>query len=153
MNPLPAARFLRPAHAAAAHICTRAPVRHFSRQCLHHNHSPPSLLRTSIAPAARCRPAPPLHHLHHQHQQPRRHESTASPSRAPNPLTDRKENAPDAGAQREEVPSYEMTFTCRVCKDRSSHRISKQGYHKGTILITCPGCKNRHLIADHLGVC
>jgi protein import protein ZIM17 len=31
--------------------------------------------------------------------------------------------------------------------------MSKQGYHHGTILITCPGCKNRHLIADHLKVC
>lgn len=45
-----------------------------------------------------------------------------------------------------------MTFTCRVCVDRSTHRITKQGYHHGTILITCPGCKNRHLISDHLKV-
>lgn len=45
-----------------------------------------------------------------------------------------------------------MTFTCRKCLERSSHKISKQGYHHGTILITCPGCKNRHLISDHLKV-
>jgi len=50
------------------------------------------------------------------------------------------------------VPSYELTFTCKVCETRSSHRLSKQGYHKGTILISCPGCKNRHLISDHLKI-
>jgi hypothetical protein len=61
-------------------------------------------------------------------------------------------NAPDSRLEREQVPSYELTFTCNVCKTRSSHRLSKQGYHHGTVLIQCPGCKNRHLIADHLKV-
>ncbi|KAI9886363.1 MAG: phospholipase C type enzyme [Watsoniomyces obsoletus] len=28
--------------------------------------------------------------------------------------------------------------------------MSGQAYHKGTVLITCPGCKNRHVISDHL---
>lgn len=49
-------------------------------------------------------------------------------------------------------PEYEMTFTCTPCSTRSSHRVSKQGYHKGSVLITCPECKNRHVISDHLGV-
>lgn len=61
-------------------------------------------------------------------------------------------NPPDSRLEREQVPSYELTFTCNVCKTRSSHRLSKQGYHHGTILISCPGCKNRHLISDHLKV-
>ncbi|KAF2273996.1 zf-DNL-domain-containing protein [Westerdykella ornata] len=39
-----------------------------------------------------------------------------------------------------------------MCATRSSHRVSKQGYHHGTVLITCPGCKNRHLISDHLKI-
>lgn len=78
--------------------------------------------------------------------QQRRCESTARP------LTDRPDQLPKV-EPREEVPSYEMTFTCKACSTRSSHRMSKQGYHHGTILITCPGCKNRHLIADHLKVC
>lgn len=30
--------------------------------------------------------------------------------------------------------------------------MSKQAYTKGTVLIQCPGCKNRHLIADHLKI-
>jgi protein import protein ZIM17 len=45
-----------------------------------------------------------------------------------------------------------MTFTCKPCSHRSTHRISKQGYHHGTVLITCPDCKNRHVITDHLRV-
>ncbi|GME40790.1 Signal recognition particle [Neofusicoccum parvum] len=45
-----------------------------------------------------------------------------------------------------------MTFTCKVCTTRSSHKVSKQGYHHGTVLISCPGCKNRHLISDHLKI-
>lgn len=45
-----------------------------------------------------------------------------------------------------------MTFTCRKCLHRSSHKISKQAYHHGTTLITCPDCKNRHLISDHLKI-
>jgi len=53
---------------------------------------------------------------------------------------------------RPEPPSYQITFTCDPCSMRSSHRISKQGYHKGSILITCPECKNRHVISDHLNV-
>ncbi|KAF7875267.1 hypothetical protein EAF04_002439 [Stromatinia cepivora] len=49
-------------------------------------------------------------------------------------------------------PSYDLTFTCTPCSARSTHRISKQGYHSGSVLITCPSCKNRHVISDHLGI-
>ena len=49
-------------------------------------------------------------------------------------------------------PSYQLIFTCKPCQTRSSHEISKQGYHHGTVLITCPNCKNRHVISDHLKV-
>jgi len=58
--------------------------------------------------------------------------------------------APESRLDRDQVPAYELTFTCNVCKTRSSHRLSKQGYHHGTVLISCPDCKNRHLISDHL---
>jgi len=51
-----------------------------------------------------------------------------------------------------EKPTYELTFTCKPCSTRSTHRVSKQGYHHGSVLICCPGCKNRHVISDHLGV-
>ncbi|OTB06603.1 hypothetical protein M426DRAFT_45517, partial [Hypoxylon sp. CI-4A] len=49
-------------------------------------------------------------------------------------------------------PHYELTFTCVPCGGRSSHTISKQGYHKGSVLITCPSCRNRHVISDHLNI-
>ena len=49
-------------------------------------------------------------------------------------------------------PSYEITFTCKPCMRRSTHTISKQGYHRGSVLITCPECSNRHVISDHLKV-
>ena len=48
------------------------------------------------------------------------------------------------------VPSYDLTLTCKPCSHRSTHRVTKQGYHHGTVLITCPSCKSRHLITDHL---
>ncbi|KAK0444832.1 DNL zinc finger-domain-containing protein [Armillaria borealis] len=46
-----------------------------------------------------------------------------------------------------------MTFTCTVkdCGTRSSHEFSKRAYTKGIVIVQCPGCENRHLIADHLG--
>lgn len=76
-----------------------------------------------------------------------RHESTAIGSVTGDP------NASTASDKVEEVkPSYELTFTCRPCGLRSKHTVSKQGYHYGSVLITCPGCQNRHVISDHLMV-
>lgn len=49
-------------------------------------------------------------------------------------------------------PTYQLTFTCKACTARSSHLVSKQAYSKGTVLVQCPKCQNRHLIADHLNV-
>lgn len=56
------------------------------------------------------------------------------------------------GQIEQDKPRYSLTFTCKKCTTRSSHEISKQAYHNGTVLIQCPGCKNRHLIADHLKI-
>jgi mitochondrial protein import protein ZIM17 len=60
--------------------------------------------------------------------------------------------ADEIAARKAQEPAYEMHFTCRKCLHRSSHRITKQAYHFGTTLVTCPGCKNRHLISDHLKI-
>lgn len=38
------------------------------------------------------------------------------------------------------------------CGHRSHHNVSKQGYHTGSTLITCPSCRNRHVMSDHLGI-
>ncbi|KAJ2363890.1 hypothetical protein IW150_006626 [Coemansia sp. RSA 2607] len=42
-------------------------------------------------------------------------------------------------------------FTCKVCNHRQHKTMSKHAYTKGVVLIQCDHCKNRHLIADHLG--
>lgn len=49
-------------------------------------------------------------------------------------------------------PQLMLAFTCNKCETRSSHSFSKQSYTSGTVLIQCPGCKNRHLIADNLKI-
>ena len=59
---------------------------------------------------------------------------------------------PTEPTSRQDVPAYEFTFTCKPCLNRSAHRISKQSYHYGSVLITCPTCKNRHVITDHLRI-
>lgn len=42
-------------------------------------------------------------------------------------------------------------FTCKVCQHRQYKTMSKHAYQHGVVLIQCDECKNRHLIADHLG--
>ena len=47
---------------------------------------------------------------------------------------------------------YQLSFTCKPCGHRSHHNVSKQAYHHGSTLITCPSCRNRHVISDHLNI-
>ncbi|SMN19502.1 similar to Saccharomyces cerevisiae ZIM17 Heat shock protein with a zinc finger motif [Maudiozyma saulgeensis] len=56
------------------------------------------------------------------------------------------------GSFKVEKPQYMLAFTCKKCNHRSSHTISKQAYHHGTVMVKCPKCNNRHLIADHLKI-
>ncbi|KXL48306.1 hypothetical protein M433DRAFT_115939 [Acidomyces richmondensis BFW] len=81
-----------------------------------------------------------------------RHKSTSSNTSSPRPLTDAPQNSTPPQTDRPPQPSYELHFTCRKCLHRSAHRITKQAYHFGTTLVTCPGCKSRHLISDHLRI-
>ncbi|KAF4123928.1 mitochondrial protein import protein ZIM17 [Geosmithia morbida] len=68
------------------------------------------------------------------------------------------EGTPKSEGRRPAVPQgreggyYQLSFTCVPCGHRSHHNVSKQGYHAGSTLITCPECRNRHVISDHLGI-
>ena len=76
----------------------------------------------------------------------RRHESeehwSAVPTSPPSP----------SEIEREIKPDYNLTFACRPCQTRSPHKVSKLAYHRGLVLLECPGCKSHHVVTDHLGV-
>ena len=84
----------------------------------------------------------------------------SSPPRRPLPFIQNRHQSSTTSSPPSSIPStptqkpstYELTFTCKPCLHRSTHNISTQGYHHGTVLITCPGCKARHVISDHLKI-
>ncbi|GAA5852332.1 hypothetical protein JCM8547_006741 [Rhodosporidiobolus lusitaniae] len=48
------------------------------------------------------------------------------------------------------VPLEEGSDDAKACGHRSTHEFSKRSYDKGVVIVQCPECENRHLIADHL---
>ena len=44
-----------------------------------------------------------------------------------------------------------IIFTCTQCNTRSAKQFTERAYKYGVVIATCPGCKNKHLIADNLG--
>ena len=130
------------------HAPFRIPNLRNTRRGLHVRASPQSLLQKRVLPSRIANQI--------------RNESTETSQR---PLTDRPSSeeasttttkttteSEEIADRQAQEPAYELTFTCRKCMERSSHRITKQAYHFGTTLITCPGCKSRHLISDHLKI-
>ncbi len=43
-----------------------------------------------------------------------------------------------------------MVFTCGQCGTRAVKSFSKRSYETGVVIVTCPGCEARHLVADNL---
>ncbi|KAK1757930.1 DNL zinc finger-domain-containing protein [Echria macrotheca] len=107
-------------------------------------HSINRLSRAATRPRPFLPSRPPIHpaSVRFQHTIPRPPTRTAqNPSSSES--SEQKPSPP---------PQYELTFTCRPCNHRSRHRVSKHGYHHGSVLVTCPSCKNRHVISDHLRI-
>ncbi|KAM0281020.1 hypothetical protein ACHAQH_003749 [Verticillium albo-atrum] len=75
-------------------------------------------------------------------------EASSSPSSSSSSSTPEK----PPKSRVESQPHYRLSFTCTPCNAQSTHNISKQGYHHGSVLVTCPGCRNRHVISDHLQI-
>lgn len=58
--------------------------------------------------------------------------------------------AKDAEARQPEE-RMAVIFTCNKCNMRAMRSFSKQAYTSGVVIIKCPECSSRHLIADRLG--
>lgn len=44
-----------------------------------------------------------------------------------------------------------ISFTCGVCDTRVTKSMKRKSYETGVVLIQCPNCGKRHVIADNLG--
>ncbi|GJE99293.1 zf-DNL domain-containing protein [Phanerochaete sordida] len=84
----------------------------------------------------------------------RKDASEKPPSHTPPPSSSNSPETPQTSLSfQPPEPRLSITFTCTVtdCGTRSTHEFTKRSYTKGIVIVQCPGCENRHLIADHLG--
>ncbi|KAH7105918.1 DNL zinc finger-domain-containing protein [Auriculariales sp. MPI-PUGE-AT-0066] len=82
--------------------------------------------------------------------------TAAPPAASPRAAATQQPTVPSENnteASRSQEAQLSMTFTCGVseCGHRSSHVFTKRAYTTGIVIVECPSCKNRHLIADHKG--
>merc|ERR1712000_286003 len=104
------------------------------------------LRRTSTAP--KSLPPTPVRLAHSIPRPGRITPRETSPSSSGSSSESARPSLPEG----KEAAYYQLSFTCVPCGHRSHHNISKQGYHTGSTLISCPECRNRHVISDHLGI-
>ena len=64
---------------------------------------------------------------------------------------DDDEHSKEKEVSKETSEKLMMLFTCKICSTRVGKTFSKIAYTKGIVIIQCPSCKTRHLIADNLG--
>ena len=43
-----------------------------------------------------------------------------------------------------------LLFTCGKCDARTAKTFSRQAYERGAVMVTCPSCNARHVIADNV---
>ena len=56
----------------------------------------------------------------------------------------------EGGGETKEEKELYMAFTCEM-QTRSIKGFSKRAYHFGVVVVTCPGCERKHVVADRLG--
>ncbi|KAH7328630.1 DNL zinc finger-domain-containing protein [Stachybotrys elegans] len=114
-------------------------------------------VRTQRQPLAQRLPLLPTTFTRRAHSIPRPPQPQPAQPAQPKEAAAQEQSSEDAPVSEGERPDmkpayYQLSFTCVPCGHRSHHNISKQGYHHGAVLITCPSCRNRHVISDHLGI-
>ena len=86
------------------------------------------------------------------HPRPAPPRPRSPPPSADDPLSKSSSSSSSSSSSPASPAYYQLSFTCVPCDHRSHHNISRQGYHHGSVLITCPNCRNRHVISDHLNI-
>jgi mitochondrial protein import protein ZIM17 len=56
-----------------------------------------------------------------------------------------------AGSSPPRLKELYMVFTCGRCNTRAVKGFSKRAYEHGVVLVDCPGCNARHVVADRAG--
>jgi len=60
-------------------------------------------------------------------------------------------DAPSTSGEGNRRKDLYMMFTCGRCETRAVRGFSRQAYENGVVIVTCPGCLNKHVVADRMG--